>query len=205
MKVHAMQLDYDHRQAMKKVESRMSMNIWWLVFVILAIVSFTVYMVFRNRKTTSDSSRYKSRLSSLEREQSDLNAQLSMLRETLDSNDSRHSREIARLNRKLEAKVSEQKRILACGKTLFDLISSGGSIVKWTTDDFDCFFEYYDIVNPEFLEKEVGKYANLSYGNRLLLILEKMGLDSASICTAMGISPGSLRSARSRLKAKRLP
>lgn len=46
------------------------------------------------------------------------------------------------------------------------------------------------------------EYKPLSAGNRFLLILTDMGLDSERICAILGISAGSLRSARSRLRGK---
>lgn len=47
-------------------------------------------------------------------------------------------------------------------------------------------------------------YRGLSTGNRFLLTLLDMGLDNPTIERILGISSVSLRSARSRLKSKRI-
>lgn len=204
MKIQAVQLDYDHQKAMQA--AKIQIIIVWSVLIAILIIGLIIIIrtMMKARLLSQTTSKYQSRISTLERKSDDLEVKLKHLQSILDHKDTRHSKEMSRLRKEIDDNEIQRKKNLTHGKVLYDSILAGKSIINWTKDDFNCLFEYYDIANPNFTEETDKMYSNLSYGNRLLLIMENMGLDSKTICFIMGISAGSLRSARSRLKAKKI-
>ncbi len=96
---------------------------------------------------------------------------------------------MSRLKKSLSISRESKTRKAARGKELFDCLNAGGNIQLWTKADFDSFFSYYDIVDPDFREK--GKrHLSVSFrGNRLLLILSEMSFDNDSRLQDHGYIP----------------
>ncbi len=184
MKINVLQLDYDYRQSIKKQEKNSLLIVTVLICVILiATIAITV-IIKKSRHTVAIKEKYKNRMVDLE------------------ANSGRLKKEMLRLKKEIDN--IEQTKILQVsrGKELFDDIRKQGNTLRWSKNDFESFFSYYDIVDRDFSKRTNDKYSSLSQGNRLLLILTEMGFDNDSICRIMGISASSLRSSRCRLRGK---
>ncbi len=188
-RLQQLQLDYDHREKMDK--SRMQTTALAVLFILIVIATLVTIIVLRNRNRSrmTDSAdairRYRQRIAVLEDSSRD------------------HDRELKSLRRKIESEVKHNNEMIARGKVLYDSLKDGGeNTSRWQKSSFDDFFAYYRVLNSSIFETMEREYKPLSAGNRFLLILTDMGLDSERICAILGISAGSLRSARSRLRGK---
>ena len=183
-KANVLQLDYDHRMSMEKARRNSRVAVAVLICVILGAAAIIIVIIAGSRHADAVKEDYKNRIDDLE------------------TDSSRLKKDMSRLKKELVDIEESKTRKAARGKELFDCLNAGGNIQLWTKADFDSFFSYYDIVDPDFRKRASATYRSLSRGNRLLLILSEMSFDNDSVCRIMGISPGSLRSARSRLRSK---
>lgn len=190
-RLQQLQLDYDHREKMEK--SRLMTTVLTILFIVIAIAAAAIIITLRNRNhnrmtdSTETIRRYRQRIAALE------------------DSTRNHDRELKSLRRKIESEVKRNNEMIVRGKALYDKLKDGNeTTVSWQKGDFDDFFTYYRVLNPEIFGVMDNEYKALSSGNRFLLILTDMGLDNDHICAILGISAGSLRSARSRLRGKHI-
>jgi hypothetical protein len=85
---------------------------------------------------------------------------------------------------------------------LFMELTNGGSIIKWSSDDFKDFHTYYNSVDSAFAENLASKYGSLSPNLYLLALLEHLGKSDEDIMLTMGLTLGALRTTRTRLTQK---
>ena len=88
------------------------------------------------------------------------------------------------------------------GEQNYKKISSGENTATWTKEDFIYFIEYYKSSNPEFINKHGDGLQSVTTNQRFLLCLLDMNMADWQICEILGISRGSLRTARSRIRTR---
>lgn len=107
---------------------------------------------------------------------------------------------IKALNHKVSDLRKRQAKILYEGKARYDHIIQGGKTVSWGNKDFAHFIEYFRILDYPFVVHLEKDYKNLSVKNQFFMILYQMGKDDNEVCSVMGISDGTMRSTKSRIK-----
>lgn len=166
-----------------------------LAIAVLAVIALTAagVMLYRRkmnkvRKTVSDGKRrmdeYTARIKALEQA------------------DRRHSDEARRLERKIRRLKDEQNAVINRGKSLYEAIMSGGNTSTWKKNDFDEFIEYYRMGHPDMVAGAENGYRGLSSTNMFYLILADMGIDESGVQRIMCMSPGAVRTMKSRIKSK---
>ena len=93
-------------------------------------------------------------------------------------------------------------KVMERGHRLFMELTNGGSIIKWSSDDFKDFHTYYNSVDSAFAENLASKYGSLSPNLYLLALLEHLGKSDEDIMLTMGLTLGALRTTRTRLTQK---
>ncbi len=191
IRLQQLQLDYDHRERMDRSKN-VSLSLVILTIVLILSAILVIYVL---RK------RYTRRIYDAARTIDEFQKQIDSLEALKHSYD----REITSLRRKMEDEVRRQNDTIARGKQLYEsLTDEGANTASWHKNDFGDFLSYYRVINPRLFEDMEQNYRGLSTGNRFLLTLLDMGLDNPTIERILGISSVSLRSARSRLKSKRI-
>ncbi len=179
----------DYRQRVRRNETVA------LVMAALAVVALTAtgVMLYRRKmnkvqKTVSDGNRrieeYTARIKALEQA------------------DRRHSDEARRLERKIRRLKDEQNTVINRGKSLYEHIMAGGNTATWKKNNFDEFIEYYRLGHPDMVAGAEKGYRRLSSANIFYLILADMGIDDAGVQRIMCMSPGAVRTMKSRIKGK---
>lgn len=179
----------DYRQRVRRNETVA------LVMAALAVVALTAtgVMLYRRKmnkvqKTVSDGNRrieeYTARIKALELA------------------DRRHSDEARRLERKIRRLKDEQNTVINRGKSLYEHIMAGGNTATWKKNNFDEFIEYYRMGHPDMVAGAENGYRRLSSANIFYLILADMGIDDAGVQRIMCMSPGAVRTMKSRIKGK---
>ncbi len=187
-KVQALQLEYDRKVAEEEKDDIIIYTISIFVAALAAIFCAVLYYR-RNANRAGYSIRllsdeYKRKIAELEASGRDRTA------------------EIEELRRQLADTATRNTDDLACGRVLYESIKAGGTVAKWTKADFECFIEYYKLVNPDVFEIFANRYDGLSHVNMFFLILQDMGCGNDEIRRILGFSQGAMRAARFRIKAK---
>ena len=117
--------------------------------------------------------------------------------------------QMKRLRHEQDKAISSQQRewqrhgkAMERGHCLFMELTNGGSIAKWSSDDFKDFKTYYGCVDRAFSETIAKRYERLSPNLYMLAVLEHLGKSDEDIMSTMGLSLGALRTTRTRLSQK---
>jgi hypothetical protein len=107
----------------------------------------------------------------------------------------------------LEKKISEIKEKLSLtqcdGKRLYDQIANGGNTATWGKKEFIRFIEYYKLIDLALIDHLERDFDNLSPRYQFCIILRYMKKSDKEIEEIMAISPGTIRTIRTRIKSKR--
>lgn len=190
IQLQQLQLDYDHREKMQR--SRRSIWIMAVAFSVIILLAVGIFVSSRRR--------YADRILHASRAVEDSEKRIETLENMIDN----HDREIKSLRRKMALEAERQSDTITRGKVLYESLGSGATTINWKKAQFEDFLAYYKVLNPVFFEKIDKEYTGLSSGNRFMLALHDMGVDSNDMARILCISASSLRSARSRLRAKRI-
>ena len=177
--------------------------------VVLPVLSLTFYYrkrINKAKRTISEGNRliaeYTARISELEKQ------------------DASHAGKVNDLKRKIRNLKDGHAAVLGNGLRLYDEIAAGGTTATWSKKEFDEFIEYYRVGHAEavasaengyrrlsssniFYLAENG-YRRLSSSNIFYLLLLDMGRDDADIQRTMCMTPGALRTMKSRINAKKV-
>jgi tetratricopeptide (TPR) repeat protein len=110
--------------------------------------------------------------------------------------------EVEKLKRQIEIVKKSQSRILYEGKDLYDRIEKGETVVKWNKGEFVKYIAYYKLMDLPFIMHLESDYDHLSAKNIFFAILCHLGKTDSEIQHIMGISAVTVRSDKSRIKAK---
>lgn len=189
VKIQELQLDYDHQQAINNTRTTITRLL--ITFGIITILICIGFFIYRRNIKKEDYSRqllinkYNERIAELEASGRTLSKEMNDLKQQLND-------------------AEEQKTdVLVCGHALYESILNGATTVSWTKNDFECFLEYYKVMNKGLFIELEHDYTNLSMVNKFLLVLQDMKLDNEQIKHILGFSTGALRSARFRIRSKK--
>ena len=110
---------------------------------------------------------------------------------------------INKLSKEITKIEERHNGFLADGRHCYDDILNGKSIVTWEKYHFQAFIEYYKIVDANYLYELEKEYHNLTNKNKLIFILQHLGMSQAIIAERLGVGEGAIRTALSRVKKKR--
>jgi hypothetical protein len=110
---------------------------------------------------------------------------------------------INKLSKEITKIEERHNGFLADGRHCYDDILNGKSIVTWEKYHFQAFIEYYKIVDANYLYELEKEYHNLTNRNKLIFILQHLGMSQAIIAERLGVGEGAIRTALSRVKKKR--
>lgn len=161
--------------------------------VVLLVLSLTLYYrkrINKAKRTISEGNRliaeYTARISELEKQ------------------DASHAGKVNDLKRKIRNLKDGQAAVLGNGLRLYDEIAAGGTTATWSKKEFDEFIEYYRVGHAEAVASAENGYRRLSSSNIFYLLLLDMGRDDADIQRTMCMTPGALRTMKSRINAKKV-
>ena len=109
---------------------------------------------------------------------------------------------IDELNKKISVIQHQQLRMIGKGEKLYEHVRGGGTIVTWTKNDIQNFIEYYRINNMAFVNQLETDYDHLSPRYKFFLILYHMGYNDTEVKRILGISDGTLRTNKHRIREK---
>lgn len=110
--------------------------------------------------------------------------------------------EIEKLKKQIEVLQKSQSRILYEGKSLYEKIEKGGTVVKWSKSEFVKYIAYYKLIDLPFVMHLESDYDHLSPKNIFFAILCHQGEMDSDIQHIMGISAVTVRSDKSRIKSR---
>ena len=161
--------------------------------VVLLVLSLTLYYrkrINKAKRTISEGNRliaeYTARISELEKQ------------------DASHAGKVNDLKRKIRNLKDGQAVVLGNGLRLYDEIAAGGTTATWSKKEFDEFIEYYRVGHAKAVASAENGYRRLSSSNIFYLLLLDMGRDDADIQRTMCMTPGALRTMKSRINAKKV-
>lgn len=134
---------------------------------------------------------------------SEYNHQIETLKKSEQDAGQQREKEISDLKRKIDRILDKQTGVLVNGHRLYDCLAHGKTAITWSKTETHDFIEYYKVVDLSFFLQLDNDYEALSPGNLLLLILQHEGYTDEDISRILGISNGAIRTARSRIKAKK--
>ena len=161
-----------------------------LALTIITLVLYHKYKVSRAKRSILEKrlliSEYSDRIDQFKVSQTEANKELNSLRQRVNN------------------LKDKELKVLSNGKLLYESILQNHSTVHWSTNDFADFIEYFKFADPTFMLSLDNTYNNLSTRQYLFLIVTgKLGKSETEAGDILGISPGSVRSIKSRIKTKR--
>lgn len=187
-KIQELQLEFEHNQEIKKKELVYFYTWLSLLIIIIAGTGALIYYIYRMK---NDRNSYQDTINLFQNKINELEA-----------SGNNESKNVALLKKELTKLETKKKKAISKGLTLYSKIKDGDTTVKWDKDDFECFVEYYTVINTNFTTNTLAKYNNLSSANKFLLAMQDMQYNNEDICRILGFSAGALRGARHRIKGK---
>lgn len=183
------QQEFDKMKATQDYEQRIGISLFVIVLLSLLFIIVLLYSRYKTSKAQGILAKdqmlirgYESQISELKRQKQG------------------KEKEIETLTRKREQLIDKHRDILSEGHKLYtDILESNETTIMWKRKDFECFIEYYRLVNAEFVDHLEQAYKGLSPKYKFLLILEHLDKDRKEIMRIMAFAEGSLRSAKSRI------
>lgn len=112
---------------------------------------------------------------------------------------------ISNLEQKINVLEDKESKTLYNGKLCYDSILDNNTIVNWSAKDLKDFVDYYKYKDLPFMSSLDDGYKNLSPKQYLYLIMVNvMNKDEPTIEKIMGVSNVTIRSMKSRIKAKKV-
>ena len=182
--------ELEHREREQKTENRL---LWLIILLTLVVFLFIVVLVFIKRKNEKKAERL--RIEHLNKENELKSNQLAihalnmmqknkMLKE-LDT-------ELKSLEKQLD--TDDKEKIRKIKRTIIKNLNS--------EKEWNLFHRYFCNIHPSFFENLKEKYPGLTTYDIRLAALIKLNLNTNEIAAALNISPGSVKTARHRLKKK---
>ena len=112
---------------------------------------------------------------------------------------------ISNLEQKINVLENNESKALYNGKHCYESVLDNNTIVKWSAQDLQDFVDYYKYKDLPFVSSLDDEYKNLSPKQYLYLIMvNAMNKDDATAEKIMGVSNVTIRSIKSRIKAKKV-
>ena len=184
------QRDYERDKYKEDVWRNVLLAFCVVVLLVLSLMLYYRKRINKAKRTISEGNRliaeYTARISELEKQ------------------DASHAGKVNDLKRKIRNLKDGQAAVLGNGLRLYDEIAAGGTTATWSKKEFDEFIEYYRVGHAEAVASAENGYRRLSSSNIFYLLLLDMGRDDADIQRTMCMTPGALRTMKSRINAKKV-
>lgn len=199
--VKAVQIEYDW---LKKSEHAATVRRWlWAgiaIAILIGVVAVTI-VLYRWNKTRRRLAEERRQMEQLQAEEQQVNKELSKTKNTVERL-KRARQEQDRAMNSCQREWERHGKAMERGHRLFMQLNNGGSIAKWSSDDFKDFRTYYGCVDRAFAETIASRYERLSPNLYILAVLEHIGKSDEDIMAVMGLNQGALRTTRTRLNQK---
>ena len=190
--IREIQTKYDIENRRQSLRTYRYYTVGLLIILVLTVVTFVFYHKYKTAKARQKLiekhlllNQYSGQISHMKTSQAETDKELSALRQ------------------KVSALKDNEVQTLSNGKILYESIVDNGNTLHWSNQDFLDFLAYFKLVDLAYVNQLENKYKNLSPKQYLFLIAtEQLGKSEKDIETIMAISPGSIRSVKSRIKAK---
>ncbi|MCR5313552.1 MAG: hypothetical protein K6E54_07945, partial [Bacteroidaceae bacterium] len=103
---------------------------------------------------------------------------------------------------KVEKLQEKQSKVFHSGMKLYNHLKDGGTVVTWNKQDYNDFLDYYNFLDMPFMIHLDYDYDNLPDRSKVYLILVNMNKTEDEIAQILGVSNGSIRSMKSRIKSR---
>lgn len=191
-RVGEVQLKYDHDREQLHLERLIIIVVSMALLLTLLAIIIWVYYRYRSVRTRE---RMLEDLRLIEEYKRQL-GQLSDKSETMEG-------EVAALRHKLIETQDRQSAVFFNGRTRYNEVLDDKPIVLWRKKDITDFIEYYRMIDLPFIHAVENGYDGLSAKNTIFLILEHINKTDEQKEAILGVSPSTIRSMRSRIKAKK--
>lgn len=189
--VREMQKDFDNQVNDEKAEKRRQALAWWLAAAVVTIVGTSVvyYAVHRRDKhiidlRTEKETAYKQKITEL-----------------TDGKKKAESK-MRKTEREAQDKIARQAGTIAAGRRLAQSLDEGGSVAKWSNDDYRCAMEYYRTVDGDFITHLEKDYEGLTGRNMLFATLRHLNKTDDELERILGVTPSALRAMKTRISKK---
>lgn len=198
------QLQTDYDQQLHVNELREQRRQAWLAggIMLLAVALLLLYLRYKTvkqrdelAKATQLMANYKSRIAELEHEWQQMETE---------SQQAAYAATIAQLKARMDELEHRHADVLSKGKTLYEGLKEGKTMVTWKKADFAHFMAYYRLVDYNFVMTLESDYEGLSVKYATFAVLQHVGYDDRQIEHIMGISPNTVRAIRSRIRSRRV-
>ena len=189
--VREMQKDFDNQVNDEKAEKRRQALAWWLAAAVVTIVGTTVvyYAVHRRDKHIIDLGTEKE------------TAYKQKITELTDGKKKAESK-MRKTEREAQDKIARQAGTIAAGRRLAQSLDEGGSVAKWSNDDYRCAMEYYRTVDGDFITHLEKDYEGLIGRNMLFATLRHLNKTDDELERILGVTPSALRAMKTRIGKK---
>ena len=185
--IKAQQIAFDRRVESK----RAAMVRRWLwagiaIAILIGVVAVTI-VLYRWNKTRKRLAEERRQVEQLQAEEQQVNKELCKTKNAVE----RLKRAQQEQDKAMNSQQREWQRhgkAMERGHCLFMELTNGGSIAKWSSDDFKDFKTYYGCVDRAFTETIAKRYERLSPNLYMLAVLEHLGKSDEDIMSTMGLS-----------------
>ena len=195
--IQRIQLQYDQARTKGNYDRIIIRILASMIILIVVIALIIIYLARKEAKA-------KRKLAQDELLINEYNHKIHELQASSKDLAQKNNREIEKLRGKISGILEKQTGALARGHELYKSILEGGNTVTWRKNDILNFIEFYKVINFNFIISLEEEYRDLSPGNKLLLILKDMNMDDNKAAEVLGVSNGAIRTAKSRIRAKKI-
>ena len=192
--IYEIQSSYDKAESERQIKQyKLYFGALFLVFVlsVLVLMLYHKYKVTRARRTLLE----KHLL---------LNECNGRLDENVLSQHEAHKEQTS-LRQRVDNMKDKEVQTLSNGKLLYESIVQNHNTIHWSGQDFLDFLAYFKFIDPDYVAQLDQLYSNLSPRQYLFLIATgRMNKSETEVGDILAISPGSVRSIKSRIKTRRL-
>ncbi len=192
VKIAEIQLKYDKEVVEKEMYQNVAMLLAALMFFLLIFFLFIYYHRHKVRKFHAIIDTAYDRIEKFE-----------MQVQALESTGRDVMRDMERIRAKADSLYRSLAERVSRGNSLAGEIAAGATMATWSGEDTDCFIDYYKVHSYDAVAGWEKEYNNPTLGQMAYLILVDMGYGREDLMRILGIGDSSLRSIRSRLRARR--
>ena len=192
VKIAEIQLKYDKEVVEKEMYQNVAMLLAALMFFLLIFFLFVYYHRHKVRKFHAIIDTAYGKIERFE-----------MQVQALESTGKNVIRDMERIRAKADSLYRSLAERVSRGKSLAGEIAAGATMATWSGEDTDCFIDYYKVHSYDAVAGWEKEYKNPTPGQMAYLILVDMGYGREDLMRILGIGDSSLRSIRSRLRARR--
>ena len=161
----------------------------FLCMAIIAYIKFRLYKKGIKRKHNKSMSEKTEELQTTSTELKLAKAQIKSLKKE----SAKKSDRIEKLNNDIMVASQSSEANARCGKELYLHIKNGGTTVTWTKQDYELCMAYCKIEFAETMAEIERCYGNIAPRKQLIMLLQHLNYDYATIGRVLGINSDSVR------------